>query len=200
MCFCACTNTARSISNGVTDRPAALAPTLVNTHPNLKQPRTMSLQGSQFRFALDTWLAKHQLRMLTWAKLGPTGRAISSPRVRLTSSWTTAIADSHDCCQFVSDSCEYARWGNYAEIRERQTRSPLFLASPRRALLPPSKLKPVRRPPTATRDFGFVPRATTHMAQAFIEKRGERRQGLRRRWWGTKKNIGEPAAGFVCHG
>ena len=51
-----------------------------------------------------------------------------------------------------------------------------------------------------TRDFGFVPRATTHMAQVLIEKHGERRQGLRRRWWGTEKCVGDPAAGFVHHG
>ena len=44
-------------------RPALLASTLIDAHPNFKQPHTVSLHEPQFRLVLGIRLAQHQLRM-----------------------------------------------------------------------------------------------------------------------------------------
>ena len=100
-------------------RPTPLSFTLINVDPNSKQFRTMNLHEPQFCLVLDIGLAKHWLRMPPGRNLA---RQVKQPyqfaRLRVVSLLLEHLDRrlAHSCGQFVSDSCEFARWGQHAEM------------------------------------------------------------------------------------
>ena len=109
-------------------RPAPLASTLIDAHPNFKQPRTMSLHEPQFRLIIDIRLAQHQLRMPPGRNLA---RQVEQPHKlarRLLSFLLFVVVTlnhldrwlAHDGRELVSNSREYVGWGQHADMRNAQ--------------------------------------------------------------------------------
>jgi hypothetical protein len=82
----------------------------------------MSTHEPQFVLVLDIRLAQDQLRM-------PPGRELprrSSNHIGSRESSPSSVSSAsiggraHDCRQFVGDSCEHARWGQHADMRDAQ--------------------------------------------------------------------------------
>ena len=85
----------------------------------------MSLHEPQFRFVLDIRLAQHQPRMPLGRRILALAGQIEQPH-KLASLPVLLLLfrpdprPADDGRQFSGNSCEYARWGQYTEMRDAE--------------------------------------------------------------------------------